>query len=78
MRALLCKVTCLHEVAVLAEGTIAWLHDRGDMAILLVEQYFDFAREPADSWHVMDRGEVTLSGTRATMDAEEVRRRMSV
>jgi urea transport system ATP-binding protein len=58
--------------------TITYLRERGDMAILLVEQYFDFARELADRWHVMDRGEVTLSGDRASMDADEIKRRMSV
>jgi urea transport system ATP-binding protein len=58
--------------------TIAYLRDKGDMAILLVEQYFDFAKELADRWHVMDRGEVTLSGTRETMDEDDIRRRMSV
>ncbi len=58
--------------------TITYLRDKGDMAILLVEQYFDFARELADRWYVMDRGEVTLSGDRANLDADEIRRRMSV
>jgi urea transport system ATP-binding protein len=58
--------------------TIALLRDRGGMAIVLVEQFFDFAKELADVWHVMDRGEVTLSGTRASMDENEIRRRMSV
>jgi urea transport system ATP-binding protein len=58
--------------------TIRLLRDRGGMAILLVEQYFDFARELADRWHVMDRGEITLSGDRAGMDEAEIRRRMSV
>jgi urea transport system ATP-binding protein len=58
--------------------TISYLRDKGDMAIVLVEQYFDFARELADRWYVMDRGEVTLDGTRATMDEDEIRRRMSV
>jgi urea transport system ATP-binding protein len=58
--------------------TIAYLRDRGDMAIVLVEQYFDFAKELADRWYVMDRGEVTLSGLRADMDEEDIRRRMSV
>ncbi len=48
------------------------------MAIILVEQYFDFAKELADRWHVMDRGEITLSGDRAGMDEAEIRRRMSV
>jgi urea transport system ATP-binding protein len=58
--------------------TISYLRNKGDMAILLVEQYFDFARDLADRWHVMDRGEVTLSGDRASMDEDEIRRRMSV
>jgi urea transport system ATP-binding protein len=58
--------------------TIAYLRDKGDMAIVLVEQYFDFARELADNWYVMDRGEVTLAGDRASMDEDEIRRRMSV
>jgi urea transport system ATP-binding protein len=58
--------------------TISYLRDKGDMAIVLVEQYFDFAKELADRWYVMDRGEVTLEGTRATMDENEIRRRMSV
>jgi urea transport system ATP-binding protein len=57
---------------------ISYLRGKGDMAIVLVEQYFDFAQELADTWHVMDRGEITLSGTRATMDADEVRRRMAI
>ena len=37
---------------------IAWLRSRGDMAILLVEQYFDFVHELADSFAVMDRGQI--------------------
>ncbi|TAD87380.1 MAG: urea ABC transporter ATP-binding subunit UrtE [Alphaproteobacteria bacterium] len=58
--------------------TIRYLRDRGDMAILLVEQYFDFAHELADRWFVMDRGEITLNGTAETMDADDIRKRMSV
>lgn len=58
--------------------TISYLRDKGGMAIVLVEQYFDFARDLADVWHVMDRGEITLSGDRAGMDETEIRRRMSV
>jgi urea transport system ATP-binding protein len=58
--------------------TISYLRDQGDMAILLVEQYFDFAKELADRWYVMDRGEITLSGARADMDEDDIRRRMSV
>lgn len=58
--------------------SISYLRDKGTMAILLVEQYFDFARELADSWLVMDRGKVTLAGDRASMDEHDIRRRMSV
>jgi ABC-type branched-subunit amino acid transport system ATPase component len=35
---------------------------RGDMAIVVVEQYLDFAREMADHFVIMDRGEVVLAG----------------
>jgi urea transport system ATP-binding protein len=57
---------------------ITYLRNRGDMAILLVEQYLDFAHELADDFAVMDRGEVVMSGTRETFDAEDVRKHMTV
>ncbi len=57
---------------------ITFLRQRGDMAILLVEQYLDFAHELADDFAVMDRGEIVLSGTRETFDAEAVRGHMTV
>ncbi|HEY4167756.1 MAG TPA: urea ABC transporter ATP-binding subunit UrtE [Reyranella sp.] len=57
---------------------ITFLRQRGDMAILLVEQYLDFAHELADDFAVMDRGEVVMFGTRETFDAEAVRRHMTV
>ena len=50
----------------------------GLVAILLVEQYFEFARDLADRYAVMDRGQVVLSGTRAEMVESDVRRRLSV
>lgn len=59
-------------------NVIALLRDRGDMAILLVEQYFDFARDLADIYMVMDRGEVVLSGEGATMEESAVRRFITV
>jgi urea transport system ATP-binding protein len=57
---------------------IADLARRGDMAILLVEQYFDFARDLADSYVVMQRGEVVLSGRRDDMDETAVRSYLTV
>ena len=41
---------------------IAYLRRKGDMAILLVEQYFDFARELADRFAVMERGAIVDGG----------------
>jgi urea transport system ATP-binding protein len=57
---------------------IALLRSRGDMGILLVEQYFDFAQELAQTMVVMDRGDVVLSGRREDLDEADVRRRLSV
>lgn len=54
------------------------LRNQGSMAILLVEQYFDFARELADTYAVMDRGRVILSGQGSEMDEAVVRKHMSV
>jgi urea transport system ATP-binding protein len=54
------------------------LRDRGDIAILLCEQYFDFAKELADRFVVLSRGEVVVSGDRSEMDSEQVRRYLSV
>ncbi len=57
---------------------IAYLRGKGDMAIVLVEQYFDFARDLADDYVVLDRGAVVLGGDRASMVDHEVRAHMSV
>ena len=57
---------------------IDYLRNKGDMAILLVEQYFEFARDLADRFAVMDRGQVVISGSRADMVEADVRRRLSV
>jgi len=57
---------------------IALLRERGRIAILLVEQYFEFARDLAETIAVMDRGGVVLRGRREELDEEDVRRRLSV
>ena len=57
---------------------ITYLRDKGEMAILLVEQYFEFARDLADDFVVMDRGEVVLSGTKTEVDEADVRRHLTV
>jgi urea transport system ATP-binding protein len=57
---------------------IEMLAARGDMAVLLVEQYFEFARDLASAYVVMQRGEVVLSGRGETMDETAVRTYLTV
>ena len=52
---------------------IRMLADRGDMAILLVEQYYDFAQELADNYVVMERGAVLARGEGRNMEKDGVR-----
>ena len=52
---------------------IRMLADRGDMAIVLVEQYYDFAQELADDYVVMERGAVIARGLGKDMEANGVR-----
>src|SRR5439155_10990057 len=54
------------------------LADRGDMAILLVEQYYDFARELADEFLVMQRGEFIARGKGSEMEAMGVRELVAI
>jgi len=51
---------------------------QGEMAILLVEQYFEFARDLAAAYAVMQRGEVVASGRRSEMDDTVVRSYLTV
>jgi urea transport system ATP-binding protein len=55
------------------ERVIHALSERGDMAILLVEQYFEFARELADQYVILRRGEIVKRGLNADMNADELR-----
>jgi len=57
---------------------IRMLADRGDMAIVLVEQYFDFAQELADDYVVMERGAVRAQGLGANMEIDGVRQLVAI
>jgi urea transport system ATP-binding protein len=57
---------------------IRMLADRKTMAIVLVEQYYDFAAELADHYLVMERGDIVARGDGASMAADRVRERMSI
>ncbi len=57
---------------------IRHLRDQGEMAIILVEQFFEFAYELSDRFYVLRRGEVTLTGDRATVSKEELLKGVSV
>ncbi|MFT4195757.1 urea ABC transporter ATP-binding subunit UrtE [Ottowia sp.] len=57
---------------------IRMLADRGDMAILLCEQYYDFAEELADDYLVMERGEVIARGPGSEMAAKGIRQLVAI
>src|SRR5690606_18846399 len=57
---------------------IRYLRDQGRMAIVLVEQYVDFALELADRIIVLDRGTVVMQGEAAAMDHDALRRAIAV
>jgi urea transport system ATP-binding protein len=60
------------------ERVIRTLAAGGDMAILLVEQYYDFARSLADQYIVMERGEILKQGAGADMDKDGVKALLAV
>src|SRR5436305_4245388 len=60
------------------ERAICKLIASGDIAILLVEQYYDFAKSLADHYVVLSRGEVVARGKGASMDSDNVRAHLSV
>ncbi len=57
---------------------IAQLRDEGEMAILLVEQYFDFAYNLADRFYVMQRGAISFDARKADTTREEVQAAFSL
>ena len=57
---------------------IRMLADRGDMAIVLVEQYYDFARDLADDYVVMERGAVLARGKGPNMEIDGVRELVAI
>ena len=57
---------------------IEYLRGKGQMAILLVEQYFDFARQLADRFAVMERGAIVMAGDRSALLGDDVRQRLAL
>lgn len=57
---------------------IRMLADRGDMAIVLCEQYYDFAQELADDYLVMQRGEVMARGPGREMESKNIRQLVAI
>jgi urea transport system ATP-binding protein len=55
------------------ERVIRTLAATGEMAILLVEQYYDFARSLADQYLVMERGEIVARGAGADMERDRIK-----
>jgi urea transport system ATP-binding protein len=60
------------------ERVLRMLAHRGDMGVLLTEQYYDFAKSLADDYTVLQRGQVVKSGLGANMEADGVRGYLAV
>jgi urea transport system ATP-binding protein len=60
------------------ERVIALLRDRGEMAIVLVEQYFDFAKRLADDFIILNRGKVVMAGDRQAILETSVKAHLTV
>ena len=60
------------------ERAIRLLAQSGEMAILLVEQYYDFAESLADQYLLMERGEFIMRGSGETMPQDGVREALAV
>ncbi|KJZ30084.1 urea ABC transporter ATP-binding protein, partial [Paracoccus sp. S4493] len=56
---------------------IAGLRDRGDMAIVLVEQFFDFAWDLGDRFLVMERGRAVLQGPKSDLARADLHARLA-
>lgn len=57
---------------------IAYLRQKDEMAILLVEQYFDFARELGDRFALLERGAIVMAGDRTALQSDDVRQRIAI
>ncbi len=57
---------------------IEYLRGKGEMAILVVEQYFDFARRLGDRFALLERGSIVMSGDRAALQGDDVRQRIAI
>jgi urea transport system ATP-binding protein len=60
------------------ERVIALLRDRGGMAIVLVEQYFEFAKRLADSFIILNRGKSVMAGDSTALQGEAVKSHLTV
>lgn len=57
---------------------IEYLRDQGSMAIILVEQYFSFAYDLADTFTVLERGKVVVSGAKGDLERQQLLDAVSV
>ena len=60
------------------ERVIELLRSRGEMAIVLVEQYFEFARRLADNFVILNRGRISMADNREALYGEDVRKHLTV
>ena len=57
---------------------IPLLRERGGMAIILVEQYFEFAKRLADNFIILNRGKIAMAAGREALSGADVRAHLTV
>jgi len=60
------------------ENTIRFIKEQGNISILLVEQYFDFAMRLSDTYFVMEKGSIVSSGNTHEADKDQIKSYMTV
>lgn len=56
---------------------IGYLREMGEMAFVMVDPHFEFARDLADDFAAMDRSEIVRAGSRAELEAADVQRHLA-
>ena len=60
------------------EDAIHMLEKRGNLSIILVEQYLDFAKAASDEFYILDRGSVVLSGQSEQLTSAVINKHLTV
>jgi ABC-type branched-subunit amino acid transport system ATPase component len=73
-----CNLKALATAAAIVAGSLTFVNQAQRMAVLLCEQYYDFAEELADQYLVMERGEVIARGPGSEMKEKNIQQLVAI